>query len=320
MKYKDYYKVMGLPRTATQTEIKAAHRKLARKFHPDLNKKADAEAGFKEVGEAYQVLKDPEKRAAYDQLGEKPNNAENFSPPPNWNDGFEYSGRGDGRGTHGDFSDFFESMFGSASTQRRQPSAYAEGQDHHAKVMIDLRDSFTGAQRAITLQMPVADANGEVGMQLRTLNVSIPKGILAGQRLRLAGQGGAPIGEGSSGDLYLEIEWREQTRFRVEGRDVTIDLPVAPWEATLGAEVIVPTPDGGSVSMTVPRNSANGRRLRLKGRGIPQATQSTPVGDLYVVLDVVLPLADTDAEKSAYGALRDAFKFDPRASSRGDST
>ena len=278
MKYKDYYEAMGLLRTATQAEIKAAHRKLARKFHPDLNKKADAEARFKEVGEAYQVLKDPEKRAAYDRLGEKPDDAEDFRPPPNWNDGFEYSGRGDESGAQGDFSDFFESMFGGGdAAQRYHPSMHAAGQDHHAKVMIDLRDSFKGAQWAITLQMPVADAQGHVTMQSRTLNVSIPKGIRAGQRLRLAGQGGASLGQGPPGDLYLEIEWREQARYRVDGRDVSLDLPIAPWEAALGADVTVPTPDG-SVSMTVPRNSANGKRVRLKGRGIPQAMSATPNG------------------------------------------
>jgi curved DNA-binding protein len=318
MKYKDYYETMGLPRTATQDEIKAAHRKLARKFHPDLNKKPDAEARFKEVGEAYQVLKDPETRAAYDRLGEQPDRSGDFRPPPNWNDGFEYSGRGDESGAQGEFSDFFESMFGRGSegARSRRPAMHTAGQDHHAKVMIDLRDAFTGAQRAITLQMPVADAQGHVSMQSRTLNVSIPKGIRAGQRLRLAGQGGAAFGDGPAGDLYLEIEWREQTRYRIDGRDVSLDLPVAPWEAALGAEVTVPAPDG-SVSMTVPPNSGNGRRLRLKGRGIPGSSPTTPAGDLYVVLNVVLPPANTDAAKAAYGALRDAFKFDPRANFHG---
>ncbi len=182
--------------------------------------------------------------------------------------------------------------------------------------MIDLQDAFTGAQRSITLQMPVVDEQGHVTMQSRTLNVSIPKGIRAGQRLRLAGQGGAGLGQGPAGDLYLEIEWREPMRYRVEGRDVSLDLPVAPWEAALGAEVTVPTP-GGDVSMTVPPDSANGRRLRLKGRGIPGTSPSTPAGDLYVVLDVVLPPARTTAAQAAYSAMRDAFDFDPRAHFQG---
>jgi curved DNA-binding protein len=310
MKYKDYYETMGLPRTATQAEIKSAHRKLARKYHPDLNKEADAEERFKEVGEAYQVLKDVETRAAYDRLGEEPVNRDDFQPPPNWNDGFEFSGRGDEHDAQGDFSDFFESMFGRSGAHPgpRHAEFHAGGQDHHAKVMIDLQDSFTGAERAITLQMPVLDEQGHVIMQTRTLNVSIPKGIRAGQRLRLAGQGGPGMGQGEAGDLYLEIEWREQSRYRVDGRDLSIDVPVAPWEAALGAQVEVPLPDG-TVSMTIPSNSANGRRLRLKGRGIP----GTPPGDLYVVLGVVLPSADTDTAKAAYSAMRDAFKFDPRA-------
>jgi curved DNA-binding protein len=318
MKYKDYYETMGLPRTATQGEIKAAHRKLARKFHPDLNKNADAEARFKDVGEAYQVLKDPETRAAYDRLGEAPARGEDFRPPPDWNDGFEYSGRGDEGAAQGDFSDFFEAMFGRGGEgpQHHRAGVHAAGQDHHAKVRIDLRDAFTGAQRSITLQMPVVDAQGHLTMQSRTLNVSIPKGIRAGQRLRLAGQGGAGLGQAPAGDLYLEIEWREQAPYRVEGRDVSLDLPVAPWEAALGAEVTVPTPDG-EVKMTVPPNSANGRRLRLKRRGIPGASPDTQPGDLYVVLDVVLPPAGTDAANAAYGALRDAFEFDPRANFHG---
>jgi curved DNA-binding protein len=320
MKYKDYYETMGVPRTATQDEIKSAHRRLARKFHPDLNKDADAETRFKDVGEAYQVLKDPETRAAYDRLGEAPAQGEDFHAPPGWDEGFEYSGRGDqGDGAaEGDFSDFFESMFGrsGAGHRRHRAGVHAAGQDHHAKVRIDLRDAFAGAQRSITLQMPVVDEQGHLTMQSRTLNVSIPKGIRAGQRLRLAGQGGPGLGQAPAGDLYLEIEWLEPSPYRVEGRDVSLDLPVAPWEAALGAEVTVPTP-AGEVKMTVPANSANGRRLRLKGRGIPGASSDTPPGDLYVVLDLVLPPAGTDAEKAAYGALREAFKFDPRANFHG---
>jgi curved DNA-binding protein len=319
MKYKDYYEVMGLPRTATQAEVKAAHRKLARKYHPDLNKQADAEERFKEVGEAYEVLRDTEKRAAYDRLGEAPQHGEDFQPPPNWDDGFEFSGRGDEAGAEGNFSDFFESMFGrrgagaqSGARSYRSGGVHAAGQDHHAKVMIDLQDAFTGAERSITLQMPVVDEEGHVSLQSRVLNVTIPKGIRAGQRLRLAGQGGPGLGQGPAGDLYLEIEWRQQDRYQVDGRDISIRLPVAPWEIALGAQVRVPTPEG-EVSMTIPANSANGRRLRLKGRGIPGASPSTPPGDLYVVLDAVLPPGDTDAAKAAYSAFRDAFKFDPRA-------
>jgi curved DNA-binding protein len=306
MKYKDYYKLMGLQRTATEAEIKTAHRKLARKYHPDLNKDAKAESQFKEIGEAYQVLKDPEKRAAYDRLGTGLKDGDEFRSPPDFNEGFEYAGAG----SEQDTNDFFEGLFGDRH-RRSQTHARARdwpGEDHHAKVSIPLKDAYTGAQRTFTLQMPSMDAQGRVTYKSRTLDVSIPKGILDGQRLRLAGQGAAGIGQGRAGDLYLEIAFEQQSRFRVEGRDVTLDLPVAPWEAALGAEVVVPTPDG-SVTMTVPAGSAAGKRLRLKGRGIP----GKPPGDLYVTLAIALPIADTDAKKAAYEALRQAFKFDPRA-------
>jgi curved DNA-binding protein len=314
MKYKDYYETMGVARTATQAEIKTAHRKLARQYHPDLNKQAGAEERFKEVGEAYQVLRDVEKRAAYDRLGEQPANGDDFEPPPGWNEGFEFSGSGDERGADADFSDFFASMFGRGGETRqpRQAHADARGEDHHASVSIDLKDSFTGAQRSITLRMPVADAHGHVTLQSRVLNVSIPQGIRAGQRLRLAGQGGAGRGTGAAGDLYLEIEWLDEGRFLVDGRDVSIEVPVAPWEAALGANVEVPVPDG-TISVSIPSNSANGRKLRLKGRGIPGA----PPGDLYVILDVVLPPADSEQARAAYAAMRDALAFDPRANFNG---
>lgn len=188
----------------------------------------------------------------------------------------------------------------------------APGQDHHAKVVIDLADAYRGAQRSISLQMPAIDAQGHVTLQSRNLNVRIPKGVRAGQHLRLAGQGGAGVGGGSAGDLYLEITFREHPRFRVDGRDVSLDVPVAPWEAALGAEVTVPTPEG-SVEMTVPAGSPGGRRLRLKGKGIP----ANPPGNLYVVLNIVLPPADTDDAKAAYDTMRQTFNFDPRAEFHG---
>ena len=182
------------------------------------------------------------------------------------------------------------------------------GQDHHAKVLIDLEDAYRGAQRSISLQMPVLDSQGNVTLQSRTLDVTIPKGIRAGQHLRLTGQGGPAVGGAPPGDLYLEIAFREHPRFRVDGRDVSLDLPVAPWEAALGAPIKVPTPDG-SVEMTVPKGSQGGRRLRLKGKGIP----GTPPGDLYVILTIVLPPADTERAAAAYDVMRQAFNFDPRA-------
>lgn len=318
MKYKDYYQILGLERGATQDDIKRAYRKLARKYHPDLSKLDDTEERFKEVGEAYEVLKDPEKRTAYDRMGSEWQNGEEFQPPPNWDEGFEFRGRGGE--ANGDpnydpshdpnLEDFFASMFGHAHRGHRHHGAATGmgGQDHHAKVLIDLEDAYLGAQRGITLQMPEVDAQGHVTLQSRTLNVTIPKGIKAGQQLRLAGQGGPGLGDGPAGDLFLEIGFREHPRFRVDDRDVSIDVPLAPWEAALGAQVKVPTPDG-IVEITVPKGSAAGRRLRLKGKGIPG---SSP-GDLYVVLNIVLPPADTEQAAAAYNAMRQAFHFDPRA-------
>jgi len=309
MKYKDYYEVLGLERTATQDDIKRSYRKLARKYHPDISKHSDAEDRFKELGEAYEVLKDPEKRAAYDRLGSNWQDGQDFQPPPNWDEGFEFGGQGDDAFARGNLDDFFEAMFGGGRRRhsRGGPSP-AVGEDHHAKVVIDLRDAYLGAERSITLQLPVVDAQGHVTLQARTLNVSIPKGVRAGQHLRLSGQGGTGGAGAPAGDLYLEIAFRDDPRFHADGRDVWIDLPVAPWEAALGAQITVPTPDG-AVEMTVPRNSAGGRRLRLKGKGIP----GTPAGDLYVVLNVALPPADSETATAAYEAMRQAFNFDPRA-------
>lgn len=305
MKYKDYYATMGVPRTATEAEIKTAHRKLARKFHPDLNKEPSAEARFKEVGEAYQVLKDPEKRAAFDALGANLKDGDEIRPQSPMSEGFEYRGAGNGP----DADDFFSDLFGTRQHAPRHARTHDwPGEDHHAKISVILDDTYTGAQRTFTLQMPVVDAHGRVSHQTRTLDVSIPKGILDGQRLRLGGQGGAGSGKGAAGDLYLEVTVEKHPRYRVEGRDVTLDLPVAPWEAALGGEVVVPTPSG-SVTLTVPAGSAGGRKLRLKGRGIP----GNPPGDFYVALSIVLPAADTDAKKAAYNAMREAFDFDPRA-------
>jgi curved DNA-binding protein len=313
MKYKDYYEVLGLERAATQDDIKRSYRKLARKYHPDVSKHTDAEDRFKEVGEAYEVLKDPEKRAAYDRLGSNWQNGQDFQPPPNWDEGFEFQGQGSDAYAQGDLDDFFKAMFGDArgahSRGHRPPPT---GQDHHAKVVIDLADAYRGAERSIALQMPVVDAQGHVSLHTRTLNVSIPKGVRAGQHLRLAGQGGSTGVGGAAGDLYLEIAFREDSRYHVDGRDVSIDLPVAPWEAALGAQVNVATPDG-AVEMTVPPNSAGGRRLRLKGKGIP----GTPAGDLYVALKIVLPPADNEKARAAYEAMRQALDFDPRKQFQG---
>ena len=309
MRYKDYYAVMGVDRDASQDEIKRAYRKLARKFHPDVSKEPDAEARFKELGEAYEVLKDPEKRAAYDGLGTKWQAGQDFRPPPDWNEGFEFHGGGFTGASPEQFSDFFDSLFGrggfSGATRRE---FHARGEDTYAKILIDLEDAYTGRTRSVTLEHTEAGPGGRPSVKTRTLNVSIPKGVRQGQHIRLAGQGSPGIGRGGRGDLFLEVEFRPHRFYRVEGNDVFVDLPVAPWEAALGATVKAPTPSG-YVDLRIPPNSSNGRKLRLKDRGIP----ARQPGDLFVVLNVALPKADSEAAKNAYTEFARAFDFDPRA-------
>src|SRR5664279_855196 len=320
MKYKDYYETLGVSRSATQDEIKQAFRKLARKYHPDVSKMADAEARFKDINEANEVLKDSEKRAAYDQMGSNWKAGQEFSPPPNWDAGFEFRG-GQGRagpfgaGEGFDASDFFESLFGRRGAAEAGPRrrASVQGEDHHAKVMIDLEDSYRGAERSEMLRAPVETPDGRVAVQERTLDVHIPKGIRPGQHLRLAGQGAPGAGGARAGDLYLEIEFNPHPLYRVDGVDVYVDLPLAPWEAALGASLDVPTPEG-TVQLTVPKGSQAGRKLRLKGRGLPGKTP----GDLYAVLSVAAPKADTEAGRAAYENLAKAFAdFKPRAHLQG---
>ncbi len=312
MQYKDYYKIMGVGRDATQDEIKRAYRKLARKYHPDVSKETDAEARFKEVGEAYEVLKDPEKRAAYDQLGADWKAGQEFRPPPDWDAGFEFSGGGFTAGDASAFSDFFESLFGGRAGGGFRPRAgagfSARGQDHHAKILIDLEDAFDGATRSISLTSPGVDSEGHVRTRERTLNVRIPKGIRPGQHIRLSGQGSAGLGGGGAGDLFLEVEFRPHPLYRVDGADLHLTLPLAPWEAALGAVVEVPTPKG-PVDLRVPANSGSGRKLRLKGRGLP----GKQAGDLYATIEIVTPPAESESERKAYREFEKQFRFEPRA-------
>ncbi|MFV1973823.1 MAG: DnaJ C-terminal domain-containing protein [Thiohalobacterales bacterium] len=313
MEYKDYYQLMGVERDATQDEIKRAYRKLARKYHPDVSKETDAEARFKEVGEAYEVLKDPEKRAAYDQLGANWQAGQDFHAPPGWDAGFEFSGGGYTGGVEGDagaYSDFFESLFGQFHAGG-PGGIHARGNDHHARVLIDLEDAMHGATRSIKLQVPEVDASGHVITRERVLNVRIPKGVRQGQHIRLAGQGNAGLGEGKSGDLYLEIEFNPHSIYRIDGRDIYLDVPVAPWEAALGASIKVPTP-AGTVDMKIKPESANGSKLRLKGRGLPAGSAGNRPGDLYVVLQLTLPPAATDKAKELYRDMQKELDFNPR--------
>ena len=316
MEFKDYYKVMGVDRSASPEDIKRAHRKLARQYHPDVSKHKDAEVRFKELAEAYEVLKDPSSRASYDALGANYQAGDDFSPPPEWASRQPSAGPGFDPIHDQDHSEFFEQLFrGMAggrqggSGQRAQDTFDMRGQDQHVRIQIHIEDSYLGATRTLQLRVPQMTANGRVQMQERTLEFVIPKGIRAGQHIRLAAQGESGVGQGSSGDLYLEVEVLPHPLFRTDGHDVYMDLPLAPWEAALGADVEAPTPTG-RVEVHIPAGSSAGRKLRLKGRGLPGKTP----GDFYFVLQIVVPSADTAATKIAYGDLAAAFNtFNPRA-------
>ncbi len=282
MEFRDYYKILGVERSATADQIKTAYRRLARKYHPDVSKEPNAEARFKEMQEAYEVLRDPEKRAAYDQLGSDWKSGQSFHPPPDWGSGFEFSGRpaggGSGRryyagrapggsGGEEDFSDFFSSLFGGGS-----PFAGTHGRgaarDHHARIDITLEEAYRGTTRMLELKRPEMKPDGSVELHSHTVRVAIPAGVTEAQLIRLAGQGEPAAGGGGPGDLYLETHILPDKAFTLDNRDVTITFPVAPWEAALGASVQVPTL-GGPVEMRIPAGSQSGQKLRLRGRGLP---------------------------------------------------
>ena len=306
MQFKDYYEILGVEPTAGEAEIKTAYRRLARKLHPDVSKEAGAEEKFKAVNEAYEALRDPQKRAAYDQLrtrGYRPGD-EVHAPPGGFGQGGP-EGFGDfdeifaGGGAGGGFSDFFEELFG----RRRTAGGFGQhpGQGpagHRAPPRGDTR-----AKLAVPLEAVYNGGNIRIGVNGRTLDVRVPKGIKPGQKIRLGGQG-------AQGDLLLEIEYAAHPQFEVDGRNIIHVLPVAPWEAALGSTVSVPTL-GGSVELKIPADSEAGRKLRLRGRGLP-ATSSTPAGDQIVELEVLAPKAHTDGERDAYARLRDAFGDDWR--------
>lgn len=314
--YKDYYQMLGVARDASQDDIKRAYRRLARKYHPDVSKEANAEEKFKEVQEAYEVLKDPQKRVAYDQLGSNWRAGQEFRPPPDWGRDFEFSSSSFGSGDTGGFSDFFSSLFGqrspfggAAGHGTRTRGFAASGEDHVARIQITLEDAFRGGSQTIELKSPRIDPGGQVTLQPRTLKVNIPAGVVEGQRIRLAGQGSPGIGGGPAGDLYLEIGFREHRLFEVQGRDVSLTLPIAPWEAALGSTVQTPTL-AGPVALRIPANARAGQKMRLKGRGLPGPTS----GDQFVILQIVLPPADTPQAREFYERMRDELPFDARAS------
>jgi curved DNA-binding protein len=315
MEFKDYYKIMGVEPEASADEIKRAYRKLARKYHPDVSDEADAEDRFKEVGEAYEVLRDPEKRAQYDQLRAGGwRGGEEFRAPPDWQEtygggrgGFESWQFGDGGGFHAEdaagFSDFFETLFGGG--RRRRPH---KGADVRARVEIDLETAFSGGTRRISLERPERTPDGSIARQRKSLDVRIPPGMTEGRQIRLAGKGDPGPGNAPAGDLYLEIHIAPHRMFELDGRDVHLTLPIAPWEAALGAKVKVPTL-AGAVELNVPAGAASGQRLRLRGRGLP----GKPPGDQYAVLKIVAPRPSEDAERKLYERLRENSDFNPRA-------
>ncbi len=323
MEYKDYYKILGVEKNATQDDIKSSFRKLARKYHPDINKDDGAEDEFKKISEANEVLGGPEKRAAYDQLGENWQQGQDFNPDANWDAGFEFSGGfnngGFGAGDsafHGSsggeqFSDFFENLFGQAYAQQRQQQEEARrnmpGEDSHAKVLIDLEDSFQGTKKMVSLKAPELSPDGHVTLKERKLSITIPKGVTEGQHIRLKGQGHPAPGGGQAGDLYLEIAFNPHPFYHIEGKDISISLPVTPWEAALGDKVKVPTPSG-TVDLKIPANAKQGQKMRLKGRGIP----AKGAGDFYVMIELTLPAADSDEAKALYKTMAEKLDYNPR--------
>jgi curved DNA-binding protein len=315
MEFKDYYTTLKIDRDATQDEVKRAYRKLARKFHPDINKDADAEKRFKEIGEAYEVLHDTEKRAAYDKFGKDWKAGQDFNPPPNWDKGFEFHGGGYTENDASQFSDFFESLFGTHgggersnyfTGQRRRYSS--KGQDLHAKIVINLEDSYKGAKQSLTLQRPAVNDSGHVITRPHNLQVNIPKGVTEGQQIRLSGQGAEGIGGGINGDLFLEIAFNKHPHFTPDKRDIMLTLPVSPWEAALGGTIPIPTL-GGTVEMKIPPGSQTGKKLRLKGRGLCTAKLK---GDQYVTLAIMVPIPKTEADKDLFRAMEKSMSFNPR--------
>jgi curved DNA-binding protein len=317
MKYKDYYSILGVSREATADDIKKAYRKLARKYHPDVSKETGAEEKFKEVAEAHEVLRDPEKRAAYDRLGYyQP--GQQFEPPPGWDFQFRRDARdGGAEFTGADFSDFFRDLFGGRFTAdegmgqglgaRRGFSM--RGQDIEAKVQVSLAEAASGVVREFVMRVPETLPDGRVHMAERRVKVRIPKGATSGQKLRVPGKGSPGAGGGESGDLYLTVELAPHPFLRADQHDLYLELPVAPWEAALGAEVEIPTLSG-KVRLRIPPGSSAGAKLRLAGKGLPQPHHGT--GDLYCLLRIVTPPTLSQRERELFEQLREVSDFNPR--------
>ena len=320
MEFKDYYKILELPRDASQDDIRKAYRKLARKYHPDVSKEADAEARMRDLNEANDVLRDAEKRAAYDGLAAGVAGPNGASPGPGWDRGFEFSGaQGEGP-NQTEFQDFMAGLFKQAEQQRRAQGrgqsfdsgqGHAQplrGEDHHADIEISFEDSFAGATRELGLRSVQLDSQGRPQLVNRTLSVKIPAGVKAGQMIRLAGQGMPGEGGGAPGDLFLTVHFAAHALYQSNGRDLSMKLPVTPWEAALGGKVHAPTL-AGEVEVNIAAGSKQGGKLRLRGKGLP----GDPPGDLYLVLDIVWPSAENEQTRAAYEQLAKVAAFNPRA-------
>jgi curved DNA-binding protein len=293
MQFKDYYETLGVSRSIDAEGVKRAYRKMARKYHPDVSKEKNAEAKFKDVQEAYEVLKDSEKRAAYDQLGRDYRPGQQFRPPPDWEQRFGQSGTHRFSDLNG-FSDFFSSLFGTGAgmTGGGGPGGYAQPEADGGQIDVSIEEAYAGTRRRVTTR-----ENGRA----RVVDVQIPAGVTDGQALRVGGSGGR-------GNLILRVKLRPHPIFSLQGKDVQVELPLAPWEAALGAKVAVPTL-GGTVELTIPAGAQAGQKLRLRGRGLP----GTPNGDQFVLVKIVTPAAETAQAKEAYERMRREFDFNPRA-------
>jgi curved DNA-binding protein len=305
MKYKDYYSILGVERTAKEEEIKKAYRKLAKKYHPDVSKEANAEEKFKEIAEAYATLKDADKRAAYDQLGSHSSGQE-FRPPPDW---FQQFGESQSGFENIDLGDLFAGFAGGQGRRRSRGDMRIPGEDYEVAVHITLEQAFHGAEIELELSMPEYDQNGFMHRAPRKLKVRIPRGATDGQRLRLPGKGGKGLNGGRDGDLYLNISLHPHSLFRVSGHDIYLDLPLAPWEAVLGAKVEVPTL-AGAVNMTIPAGTRAGQKLRLAGRGLPRPSSGS--GDLFAIAQIAVPTVVNERERTLFNQLAEASTFNPR--------
>ncbi len=313
MKFRDYYQILGVARDASTEDIKKAYRRLARKYHPDVSQEASAEDRFKEIAEAYEVLRDPEKRTAYDQLGSNWRAGQEFRPPPGWQGGQSGFRAGNFNADHfgdGNFSEFFESLFGGLGGMggfRGGRGFQSAGENQTVPLEITLEEAYRGATRTVQLQVREQNASGQPITHPRTLNVKIPVGVANGQKIRLSGQGRPGLGGGSNGDLLLELTIKPHPLYKVQGRDITLELPLAPWEAALGDKIEIPTL-GGSVAINIPPNARHGQTLRLRGRGLP----GQPPGDQLVVLHIVNPPPDSEAARELFGRMERELPFDPR--------